>query len=272
MDIQLIILFFIGGLLGGFLAGLLGVGGGIVFVPLIHIVLDKFNVSIGTDAVNYTLANSLSIVLVVGIFGTIKHYKNKNTHIPSALVIGLFAIISSLSITILIKIYNFHNPMVFKGIFVAILSVTAIRMLWSLKQQKVKSELILPAKNKLIPAGIFTGFVTALSGLGGGVVMVPYFTNILKMPIKFATGLSVTVIPLIALPLLIFYSMETATQIIFPNLQLGYILLPMVAPIIAGALIATSYGIKAAQKMNEKTIAKIFIAFVVLTIFKVLVF
>jgi len=270
MEIQFIILFVLAGILGGFLAGLLGVGGGIVFVPLIHIVLDKYNIT--NDAVNYTLANSLAIVLVVGIFGAIKHYKNKNTHLPTAAIIGFSAILSSFTITLLINFYDFHNPKVFNGIFAFILIVTVIRMLLSLKKKKEISELIIPEKKKLIPAGIFTGIVTALSGLGGGIVMVPYFTNILKMPIKFATGLSVTVIPFIALPLLIYYSQGAPTQIIYTGKQMGYILFPMIIPVTIGAVIATRYGIKAAQKLSENTITVIFICFVLLTLAKVLMF
>lgn len=272
MDIQIIILFLLGGILGGFLAGMLGVGGGIVFVPLIQIVLEKYQIINDTDFVNYTLANSLTIVLVIGIFGTIKHYKNKNTHIPSALIIGLSAIVVSLGITLLVKYFNLQNEKLFKGIFVTILAATALKMILGLKKTKTETTLNLPSKYKLIPAGIFTGFVTALSGLGGGVVMVPYFTNILKMPIKFATGLSVTVIPLIALPLLIFYSFEMPTQIIYQKYQMGYILLPLVLPIITGAVFATSFGIKTAQKLNEKTITIIFLSFVLITILKVLIF
>ena len=65
-----ILLLVLAGLVGGFLAGMLGVGGGIVFVPVIQLILTYHKISEGNVA--YTLANSLVIVFAVGISGTFK--------------------------------------------------------------------------------------------------------------------------------------------------------------------------------------------------------
>ena len=78
------------GFAGGFLAGMLGVGGGLVFVPVFQEIVK--NHEIAADRVPYVLANSLLIVFVVGISGSIKHIKIKNTHLQAALTTGLAAV------------------------------------------------------------------------------------------------------------------------------------------------------------------------------------
>jgi len=263
--------FLLVGAVGGFLAGLLGVGGGIVFVPLIHVVLEQHHIT--DDTVNYTLANSLAIVFAVGVTGTMKHLKIKNTHLPSALVTGLFAVITSLYVSYFIYYYQLKNQVVFNGIFAALLILTSIRMLMGMnKKNETPQTLIIPPVKKFIPAGLFAGVVTALSGLGGGIVMVPYFNKILKLPIKFSTGLSLTVIPIIAFPLLIFYSINLPQEVIYPQWQIGHLLLPVIFPVITGAVIASPFGIKVSQKQSDKTITLVFIIFVLLTLIKILVF
>ena len=255
---------------GGFLAGMLGVGGGIVFVPILQEMVKHHLAE--SDKVPYILANSLVIVFAVGISGTIQQYKIKNTDLRASLVTGCFAVVSSLSITFLIQYYELHDPKLFAYIFASILILTAIRMVFGKEKTKAENDtVILPDLKKFIPAGLFAGVITSLTGLGGGVVMVPYFNKILKLPLKFSTGLSLSVIPIIALPLLVFY-MYKQPVIALKDLQTGYIVWSLVLPIIVVAMIAAPFGIKFAQKLSSKTLLGIFLTFIVLTIIKTLFF
>ena len=200
------------GFAGGFLAGMLGVGGGLVFVPVFQEIVK--NHEIAADRVPYVLANSLLIVFVVGISGSIKHIKIKNTNLQAALTTGLAAVFSSLLLSL----------------------------------------------------------ITAFTGLGGGVILIPYFNKVLKLPIKFSTGLSLTVIPIIALPLLIFYMLNKPEMELFKGLQTGHILWPTVFPMIVAAAIASPYGIKTAQKMSSNTLLIIFLIFISVNMTKILFF
>jgi uncharacterized membrane protein YfcA len=260
------------GFAGGFLAGMLGVGGGLVFVPVFQEIVKNHEVA--ADRVPYVLANSLLIVFIVGISGSIKHIKIKNTNLPAAYTTGLAAVFSSLLLSYILRYFNINDQKMFNYIFCGILLITGIRMWYgkapkgSIENEKAN---IPPLKN-FIPAGLIAGLITAITGLGGGVILIPYFNKVLKLPIKFSTGLSLTVIPIIALPLLMFYMLNKPEMELFKGLQTGHILWPTVIPMIISAAIASPFGIKTAQKMNSNTLLIIFLIFIAVNMTKILFF
>lgn len=270
MDILPILIYIIAGAFGGFMAGMLGVGGGIVFIPIIQEIVR--NKALPNEMAFYEISNSLAIVLVVGISGSIKQHKLKNTDFKSSLITGLFAIISSLGISVILNYLEYDDPVVFRYIFAGVLVFTGVRMWLSRKQVEKESNkaLVLPPLKSFVPAGFLAGIITAITGLGGGVVMVPYFNKVLKLPLKFSTGLSLSVIPIIAFPMLVYYMMNSPEKEVFPGLQTGYILWTAILPIIIAAGITSPLGVRTANKIEPKTLSFIFITFIFVNLIKVL--
>lgn len=81
MDILLVILF---GIAGGFVGGMVGVGGGILFVPALVIFLDVSQVE--------AEATSLLAIVIVAIAGTIRQRRYGNVRMGDAIVIGLTSV------------------------------------------------------------------------------------------------------------------------------------------------------------------------------------
>jgi uncharacterized protein len=81
VDILLVILF---GLAGGFVGGMIGVGGGILFVPALAIILDEPQVE--------AEATSLLAIVIVAIAGTIRQRRYGNVRMGDALVIGVTSV------------------------------------------------------------------------------------------------------------------------------------------------------------------------------------
>jgi uncharacterized membrane protein YfcA len=76
------------GSIGGFLAGLLGVGGGMLFIPVIHEYLNGY--SLTTDEiVKYTLGNSIALVFISGVSGTFRQIKMGTWDWKQSLQIGI---------------------------------------------------------------------------------------------------------------------------------------------------------------------------------------
>lgn len=273
MDIYHLIIYVIAGAFGGFMAGMLGVGGGIVFIPIIQEIIR--NTALEHDKAFYVLANSLAIVLVVGVSGSVKQYKLKNTDLRAALVTGVFAIMSSLTCSWILHEFKLNDAHVFKSIFAVILVITGLRMWMSRKQvahEKEHAPVQIPNLKLFMPAGALAGIITAITGLGGGVVMVPYFNKILKLPLKFSTGLSLSVIPIIAAPLLVFYMFKTPGKEVFSGMQTGYIMWSAILPLIVAAGIASPLGVRLANKISSKNLLIIFLSFISLNLLKILLF
>jgi uncharacterized membrane protein YfcA len=77
------------GSLGGFLAGIMGVGGGLVFIPVLTFIFNQFDLLSNTEIVRFTLANSIALVFISGISGVYRQYK-----------MGIYNPIESLSVGI----------------------------------------------------------------------------------------------------------------------------------------------------------------------------
>lgn len=71
-------------LVGGMVAGLLGVGGGVVFVPALAIVLDEPQLQ--------AEATSLLAIVPVALMGTWRQHRNRNVEIRDSALIGVLAL------------------------------------------------------------------------------------------------------------------------------------------------------------------------------------
>jgi uncharacterized membrane protein YfcA len=105
-------------------------------------------------------------------------------------------------------------------------------------------------KTILLPTlvGILAGTVVSLSGLGGGIIMVPLFRMLLKKPMHQATSLSLSIVPILSISSLLQYTISQPIQPINP-LQTGYLLWIILIPMMAGVMFFSSFGQKTAPRV-----------------------
>lgn len=272
MPIELIILLFLTGIMGGFLAGLTGVGGNMIFIPVLDFVLQQMSIDIDKEfLVKAIIANSLCITVCTGSLVSFRQYKMGNYFPKEILLTAFLGLITSLSMSYFIKIGSWYSKETFNYVFICMLIPFIIKLLSDINKEK-KQELQLDLANistekneiknsSFLITGAFVGIITALSGLGGGILMIPMFTDILKMPIKKASAISSGVIPLLSFPICVMYLFfsDIPSKSAF---QIGYVDIRLILPIVFGAVFSTQWGVKAAQKTSPKVIKIVFVALV----------
>ncbi len=266
LDVWDFVLLFAFSSLGGFLSGYLGVGGGIIYVPILTHFLAKFGLQ-GDDIVKSILANSLFTIIFSGGISSYKQYKKGNFYPSQILITAWPGVISVLMMTYLIRNGEWYSINIFNYVFALLLLVIAVRMFMKKKQAEIIP--IEPSKTQYGITGFFTGIVTAMSGLGGGVLMTPVFTDILKQDIKKASSISNGVIPVFAIAVGL-YNLSGSDAIQVHAMQSGFIVFPVVLPMILSALIFAPIGVNISHKSSQSMIRIVFAIFVSLVFFKTL--
>ncbi len=167
-----LIIFLAIGALAGFAAGLFGVGGGTIIVPLLFIVFTQMDYS--PDVIMHlALGTSLATIVVTSISSLMAHHKNgaviwpvfKNLALPMAIGCffgaGLAGWLSGIHLQLIV------------GVFLIWVAYTMF-----VGAKKVQdSTKILPSSAKQIMAGSVIGGASAIFGIGGGSLTVPYLTR-----------------------------------------------------------------------------------------------
>lgn len=256
--IDWILLPIVGGI-GGFLAGMLGVGGGIIFIPVLTYLFSQQGLA-GEDIVKFTLANSILLVFVSGISGIIKQFKTNTLLLGRMIRIGLPGALISVVWSYFIQQGSWYQKDLFQMVFLGFLIISITNMLFHRKdhEENVNSK----AKHNIladIGVAMLAGSVVALSGLGGGVIMVPLFRMILKMPMRQATGLSLSIIPLLSIAPLITYIFAGSAPVV-SNFQTGYLVWNYSLPIAISVAIFATIGLKTSKSVPVLYLRIIFAA------------
>jgi uncharacterized membrane protein YfcA len=117
-------------------------------------------------------------------------------------------------------------------------------------------------ESKLLLAGIgvFGGAIAALSGLGGGIIVVPLLMIFGKIDVKKATSISMGFIAFSSLFLSInnIVGLDSESQLIYPSI---------IFPLVIGVIIGAPQGVNLAKRLSSKTVKSIFMIFVMVMLF-----
>jgi uncharacterized membrane protein YfcA len=221
------------GLCAGSVSGLLGVGGGILTVPLMIFLL-------GLDFHSATTV-SLFAILFVSITGSVEHHRNKHVDIKLGLIIGITGSIGAVLGSIL---NGYTQANILEVAFAIMLFISAIRFFTKEHESKVEGRWPLPI------IGFGGGFIAGLLGLGGGIVMVQGLVYI-GIPIHMAIGTSM------------FAMIFNATAAVLTHTLLGHLDLLVALPMTAGAVLGTWGGSWYSGKVPGKDLKRIFGVFMV---------
>lgn len=261
-----LILFIIGtGLLAGFLAGLLGIGGGIVLVPALYYGF----IYLGFDdahLMHIAIGTSLGVIIPTGLISAYSHYKRGNIDFCFVRRIAVFIVIGVLSGA---AAADMMSGTVLKMIFACALVMLSFLMLINV-QGKMKSETQSLSKNIAdMPAGIGIGALSALMGIGGATLSVPYM-GFRGMVIHRAIGTASAIGPIIALPGAIGFIVAGLDQAPGISYTAGYFHWLAWVLIVPFSMIAAPIGVRVNGAVNAVLLKKIFALFVLIVAAKMM--
>ncbi|MGF1779003.1 sulfite exporter TauE/SafE family protein [Vibrio nomapromontoriensis] len=237
----------------GFLAGLLGIGGGLIIVPVLSSILFHFNILPSEQVVVAAIATSLASILFTSTSSAIAHHKNGNVPwelAPWVMVgVALGALISGFLATLL-------PEQVVRLVFAVSVVLIAIKMFLSSKSHKTKQRKI-PNKGVLTLLTTITGGLSAMIGIGGGALLVPLLT-FFSVDMKKAIGCASACGIVIALFGSIGYITTGSRDLALADGFVGFVYLPALLGIVCTSWFTAPLGAKATHYLPVSTIKKIF--------------
>ncbi len=235
----------------GFLAGLLGIGGGMLMVPFITIIMSSRGV--GPDlAVKMAIATSMATIIFTSISSVRAHHKRGAVRwdivkrLAPGIVLG--SLVSSLGVFALLK---GSWLAVFFGLFV---SFSATQMFLDKKPKPTRQ---MPGTSGQLAAGGVIGFLSGLVGAGGGFISVPFMTWC-NVAIHNAVATSAALGFPIAVANVAGYIISGQGVQNLPAGSFGYIWLPALAVIALASVFTAPLGARAAHALPVGKLKRVF--------------
>ncbi len=256
----------------GLLAGLFGVGGGTVAVPVLYELFRIMNVP---DDVLMPLSIGTSLAIIIPT--SIRSY---NAHRARGMVdtslLKLWAVPVVLGVVAGSVIARFAPAEVFKFIFILVAGVSAIRLLFGKDSWKIADQL--PGKMAIRSIGLVIGVLSSLMGIGGGQLS-NLFMTFYNRPIHQAVATSSGLGILISIPGAlgyIFAGWPRAAEFpeiaaLQPPLALGYVSLLGFLLVIPTSIFAAPIGVKLAHSLSKRKLEVSFGIFLLLICLRFLV-
>lgn len=259
LSTQIIALTLAFGAFAGFLAGLLGIGGGVILVPLF---LWLFPLAGFPEqlVVHTAFGTSLAIIIPTSFSSTLGHRKRGNVdwHIVKHLAIGgiLGALLGSTAAA-------YVPGQQLKIVFGCLQIIIAFKLLFfhpHLPPERSDQ----PPKKQALLVGLAGGMFSAFFGVGGGIIAVPLMLIVMQLPIHLAVGNSSALIVVSSLAGTIGYVYHGLQQPVTAPLSLGYVNVLVAMVVAPVSMVCARLGVKLATRTSQKHLIKVFAVLLVL--------
>lgn len=239
------------GLCTGFLAGLLGIGGGMIMVPFITAILTARGVAPDLS-VKVAIATSMATIIFTSVSSVRAHHKRGAVRwdivrrLAPGIVVG--AALASLGVFSLLK------GAWLALVFAAFVGFSATQMLLNRKPRPSRT---LPGTAGQFGAGSLIGFLSGLVGAGGGFVSVPFMTWC-NVAIHNAVATSAALGFPIALANAAGYVVAGQGVAGLPTGSVGYVYVPALVVIASASVLMAPLGVKAAHALPVQSLKRVF--------------
>jgi uncharacterized protein len=247
----------------GFLAGVFGVGGGAISVPVFFEVFGALGYP-PEIAMPIAVGTSLAVIIPTSL-SSARGHNRKGTLDPE--ILRLWAVPILLGVILGAAVARVASPAVFQGVFVVVASINAAKLLTGGKGWRLGDSL--PGLWAMRAAGAVIGFVSAIMGIGGGAVSTLFLT-LHGVAIHRAVSTSAGVGVLIAIPGAIGYVLAGLGREGLPPDALGFVSLAAFAFTIPTSLFTTRFGVALAHRLSRRALERAFGLFLLLVVLRFL--
>ena len=243
------------GAFAGVIAGLLGVGGGIVLVPAFYYAFTGLGYG-GPDVMQVCLATSLATIIVTSIRSVLAH--NRKGAVDWAILKGWAPGIAIGAVVGMLAVAQLRTPTL-QAIFGVLALVVAFYLGFGRADWRLAPEMPKGGRRAVLSPSV--GFLSVLMGIGGGSFGVPLM-SLHGVPIHRAVATAAGFGVVIAVPSVAGFLLTEVTGA--PPYTVGAVNLPAFVVIIAMTLITTPWGVKLAHAMDPKPLRRVFAVFLAL--------
>ena len=255
--INLLVVLSIAASVAGFMAGLLGVGGGIIMVPALYYAFTVLDFDIATR-MHLSVGTSLAIIIPTSVISSKTHMEYDAVDFKLVKSFGIFIVLGVIVGTFLAVNLKTSTFVLFFSVMAFIVGLFFIFF----REKVVENPKKIKDSIKNI-SGIIVGFISVLLGIGGGSLMVP-FMRTFGYDIRKSIGTASAIGFLIALSGTI--TMITGGKIaanINTPFSIGYINLLGFIVFVPVTMLMARIGAKAVYKLDKKLLSKIFGTFLI---------
>ena len=239
------------GVVSGFVAGLLGVGGGLIIVPILILIFQSNNFS-SAVIVHMAIGTSLATIIFTSISSVYAHHfrhKAIRWNIVKQLTPGIIA--GALIGAVIADFVSAKGLQQFFGFFELFV---AIQMGLNIKAHAARR---LPRRFAMFSAGSGIGAVSSVVGIGGGTLTVPFLSwNNIKIQDAVATS-SACGLP-IAMAGCVGFILTGWDKVNLPDNSFGYIYLPALLSIVIASVLMAPIGAWVAHKVSGEKLKRVF--------------
>lgn len=246
------LLFVFVGAVGGFTAGLFGVGGGLVIVPTLYF-LWRSDTALGPEVMHFAVATSLACIVITSCTSSWTHWRAKRLQFQA--LPWLAASVSAGSLSAVVLATGLPTQWLKLGFGLFALS-TCISLLMP---KKSATQPATPGRWELVSAGALIGHISTLLGVSGGAMTVPYLV-LRGVDMRQAVVISSAV----AIPISFIGAVGFALSGPQTPQTWGYVHGPAFLGISAVSIAFANWGARLSQRMDKRQLQRAFAGFLAL--------
>lgn len=248
-------LFCLTGIAVGVLSGLLGIGGGIVLVPILHAMLLARGFAADV-AFHMALATSMACIVFTSLSSILAHHQNRNIVWSYVWAMVPMAFLGSLLATLL----AIRLQAVYLTLFFAAFTFFAATQMFV---HRTPGQQAAPGRMEVSLVSLLIGCVSALVSIGGGTLTVPYLT-MRNVSVRQAIGTSAVLGFPIALASTFSYLQDALSQDAHAGDSFGLLYLPAILLITPLSVLCAPMGVALTKRLPVQVLKRIFAVFLML--------